>query len=41
MLYDNYSIRETKRTMKDKNPIITVLLLLLFMQLPMLIVGVI
>lgn len=41
MLHDNYSIRETKRTMKDKNPIITVLLLLLFMQLPMLIVGVI
>ncbi|WP_282929128.1 CPBP family intramembrane glutamic endopeptidase [Anaerococcus sp. Marseille-Q7828] len=41
MLHDNYSIRETKRTMKDKNPVITVLLLLLFMQLPMLIVGVI
>ncbi len=41
MLNDNYSIRETKRTMKDKNPVITVLLLLLFMQLPMLIVGVI
>lgn len=41
MLHDNYSIRETKRTMKDKNPVITVLLLFLFMQLPMLIVGVI
>ncbi|WP_049944416.1 CPBP family intramembrane glutamic endopeptidase [Anaerococcus provencensis] len=41
MLHDNYSIRETKRVMKDRNPIVTVLLLFVFMQLPMLIVGII
>lgn len=41
MLHDNYTIRETKRVMKDRNPIVTVLLLFVFMQLPMLIVGII
>lgn len=41
MLKDNFSIKQTKETMKDRNPFVTLILLFLAMMVPMIIIGMI
>lgn len=40
MLKENYTIKKTRQSMRNRNPFATVVLLFIFMQLPMLIVGI-